>query len=120
MQAARLIEVPDLYNPSFINHFVEVKGSQGWGLLCYGNLELKAAEVVCRENKNQFAIRVRSGALNDYSGHYYIGLMECNGEEMTTNECTMKMGSVTSCTTGHTMIDCTTGNTFSHIHSFRS
>ena len=106
------MEVPDNNNPSFINHFVEVKGSQGWGLLCYGNLELKAAEVVCRENKNQFAMRVRSGTLNDYSGHYYNGQLECNGEEMTANECKMTIGSVTSCNSGHTMIDCTTGNAY--------
>lgn len=45
---ARLMDVPDP-NPRYAgtnNTFVEVKGFGGWGILCYGSLDFKTAQVI--------------------------------------------------------------------------
>ena len=108
-QKARLYGVPDTYNPSFIHQFLEVKWLLGWGMFCYGSLDLPAAEVICRENRQEFALRIRKGTYSNYTGLSYSGNIKCTGDEMTVDDCDVTIKISLSCPNEHTIVDCGTG-----------
>ena len=62
-----------------------------------------------RESESQFAMRTRKGTHTSYQGQYYIGNVNCTGDEQSLSDCTIVTISVTRCSNGHTIVDCTTG-----------
>ena len=65
--------------------------------------------VFYRESESQFAMRTRKGTHTSYQGQYYIGSVNCTGDEQSLSDCTIVTISVTRCSNGHTIVDCTTG-----------
>ena len=63
-----------------------------------------------RETESQFAMRTRKGNHSTYRGQFYIGSINCTGDELSLSDCTVVTISVTKCNAGHTIVDCTTGN----------
>lgn len=63
-----------------------------------------------RETESQFAMRTRKGNHSTYQGQFYIGNINCTGDELSLSDCTVVTISVTRCNAGHTIVDCTTGN----------
>ena len=64
----------------------------------------------CREAQSEFAFRTRKGTYSsNYKGEHYIGQITCTGDEMSMSDCTVLVTSVKSCSNGHTIVDCTSG-----------
>ena len=43
-----MLKVPNPQNPFYSDNFLEVNGPLGWGLMCYGTVDLQTAQVACR------------------------------------------------------------------------
>lgn len=102
------MSVPNPQQSSSSNEFVEVKGPNGWGLLCVDSFNRKAASVVCRENKYLFVHGIRSGHKHSsYEGVRYKGRVECTGDEEGMNLCSVFVMKVESCPKGDAIVECT-------------
>ena len=53
-----------------------------------------------------FALRIRSGNRQGYSGVRYKGFITCTGDEMRLEECSVALEAVLSCNTGDSIVDC--------------
>ena len=91
----------------YTNDFVEVKGPNGWGLLCSGVLNAKSASVVCKENKNLFNHGMRVGNHDSYNGTRYTGIISCKAEDEKMDNCVKFFVKVDECSEGEVMVDCT-------------
>ena len=69
--------------------------------------------MVCKENKNLFSQRIRSGSHADYDGVRYKGTVECSGDEDGMNMCSVFVVKVESCPKGDAIVDCTESKLFS-------
>ena len=89
--------------------FLEVQVDGEWGLMCHvftDSLQL-AGQVVCREHMKQFYSGHRSGDAAGYSGPRFYGTMECNGDELSTDQCKMTFVKLWTCGyVKETIIDC--------------
>ena len=107
LQVSRLKTVQNPKHPSHYDNFVEVKGPYGWGLLCVDSMNVKAASVVCKENKQLFGNGVRRGNHDYYEGVRYSGKVECVGDEEGMNMCSVFVIKVDVCPQGDAIVDCT-------------
>ena len=105
IQIARLTPRPQQFHPQFSDEYVEVKGSAGWGSICRSHLTLAAATIICRSERQLFAIQMRSG---NYNHTRYTGTLNCTGEEASLDECGVVLEKVDSCDGGEAIVDCTT------------
>ena len=73
MVQVRLIDSPDPLNPARRNTYVEVNAGStlgGYGLLCFDNVDVEMAQVVCRcaSPDPKFFLSYRSSPLRTYKG----------------------------------------------------
>lgn len=104
-----MLSVPDPLFVSYTKDYVEVKGPDGWGLLCAGTLTANAATVACKESKNLFSLRTRTGNHTTYNGTRYAGIIFCDAEDEGMGNCLKFLIKVDRCTGGDVVLDCTTG-----------
>ena len=111
IQTASLVQVPIPYAPSYNNSFVAVNGPRGWGVLCARFLSLQAANVICRNTRNEFVARIRSG---EYEGNStrYGGIISCTGTEVSLSECGLDLLTTSTCSGGEAIIDCSSSMLF--------
>ena len=94
------------------NYTIRVTGSpflqsHMYAVMHISDLTLHAC---CREAQSEFAFRTRKGTYSsNYKGEHYIGQITCTGDEMSMSDCTVLVTSVKSCSNGHTIVDCTSG-----------
>lgn len=87
--------------------FFEIHGSDGWGLLCAEDITPATANVICRETKGMFALRVRMGISHStYSGVRYRAKPVCKGDELSLKECSMDPQNTRHCSNGDLVVDC--------------
>ena len=104
-----MLSVPHAQYIGYFDDFVEVKGLQGWGLLCANVLNDNSAAVICKENKNLFSRGMRIGHHASYNGTRYAGFIFCDAEDEGMDKCLKYLTKVNSCPTGEVMLDCTHG-----------
>ena len=109
LQASRMLTVPHSRYIGYYDDYVEVKGPDGWGLLCSKVLTDVAASVVCKENRFLFKRGMRVGNHVSYSGPRYAGFIFCDPEDEGMDKCLKYLTKVNSCPSGEVLLDCTHG-----------
>ena len=91
--------------------YLEVKVNGEWGLVChaYQDSLQQVGQVVCREHRKQFYFDHRSGDATRYTGPRFYGSMNCSGDELCSENCTMSFRKVPNCgSLKEAIIDCST------------
>lgn len=94
-----------------------------WGLVCHAyqdSLQL-TGQVVCREHRKQFYAGHRSGSATQYTGPRFYGMMDCRGDELSSENCKMNFVKVPTCgVLKETVIDCTLRELLYNIYVSRT
>ena len=108
LQSSRIAKQPE--TNGYISNFVEIHDDQrGWGFLCFESIDLKIANVICRETSHSFAFRVRKGDHPDFTRTRYNMTLNCTGEESNLRECKRNLTPVRKCRDKETILECRTG-----------
>ncbi len=91
------------------NHFLEMLGSQGWGLLCFGSVTPQMSSVICRETSQMFPLHVRKLSHFDREKTKYWCSYSCQGNESRLNDCPGFCLPVNRCSSQETVLDCYPG-----------
>jgi len=99
-----------LQYPYQINEYVSVKGSQGWGYVCFDSLNAHSSNVICRSTQQKFGTRTRAVALPVGDHIIYSGTFNCSGSEMSLRECNVSLEKTDLCKKRVAVVDCTAGS----------
>ena len=94
--------------------FVEIDGPNGPGLICTHSIRTQptAANIICRSERELFAVHVRSGVAGQYpNSQRYQVVFNCTGEEDCVEQCRVTVLPVTNCSPddGEAVLECATG-----------
>lgn len=107
---SRFIQAPDANNFNQSRNFLQLNGSVGWGTMCYTSaLNTVVATVVCRETMGMFAYSTQTGTASSYQGLRYVGVVSCQGNELSLADCTQHLLPISRCPSGDTIVTCTAG-----------
>ena len=111
----RLHTEVDRANPNIKRSYPEIRGSAGWGMLCYNkqrpSVTLSLGEIICRQTQGLFLSSVSRGEHPaGFSGRaFYNGTIHCKGNETRLSECSVNISPAGWCPGMYTMITCTMG-----------
>ncbi|NXC51389.1 C163A protein, partial [Penelope pileata] len=78
---------------------LEVRQGRAWLGVCHGHVDLRAAQVVCRELGCGAVLAVPdAGHFGAAAGPLWDGAFECNGTEPLLSACTRQPPRVQACT----------------------
>ena len=86
-----------------VSGYPEFIGSGGPGLICAGELDMRAAQLVCASTTGMFLHSVNSTTVEDGGGVvgvFYRGDIECTGNKVDITECSVSMRMVSGCPHG--------------------
>ena len=86
-----------------VSGYPEFIGSGGPGLICAGELDTRAAQVVCASTAEMFLHSINSTTVaggDGIAGVFYRGDIECTGNEVDITECSVSMRVVSECPHG--------------------
>lgn len=111
VQIVRLLAIP---HHSIEENFVEIDGPNGPGLICTNYLRYQplAANVICKSERELFAVYVHPGnASFYYSSVRYGASFNCTGQEASIDECKVTVFPMDNCRkdSGEAILQCSTG-----------
>ncbi len=93
--------------------FVQIHdATNGWGYLCFESIDLKVANVICRETSKSFAFRMRKADHPDFTHIKYTATLNCTGEESSLQECTRNLVATRKCTDSEIVLECRHGEEY--------
>ena len=84
---------------------VEVEGEKG--LVCGGEIHATVGQVMCREMEKSFFYYSQAAKSRTFKGPRFVSTMECDGDELSTSQCSMSFVRRDSCNGTEITIYCT-------------